>query len=180
MGSLPLRFRSAIFDGDPQYPSRRDPFSSEWPAPRPLYRLPELQQRPFSPVVVMEGEKTADAAAPLLSDQVVVSWCNGSRALHTADWKPLAGRQVILWPDADAAGRQAMAALSELPSASWNHTYELCFLLEALAGGEATITALCDVLGVELTEERQHQLAASDVPTLEGLLKEIKRTRQWR
>lgn len=39
-----------------------------------------------------------------------------------------------------------LAALSELPSASWNHTYELCFLLEALAGGEATITALCDAI----------------------------------
>ena len=101
-------------DGSWHFPSRRDPFSSEWPAPRPLYRLPELHQQPHSPVVVVEGEKTADAAAQLLIDQVVVSWCNGSRALHTADWKPLAGRQVILWPDADAAGRQAMAALSEL------------------------------------------------------------------
>jgi len=101
-------------DGRWHFPSRRDPFSSEWPAPRPLYRLPELQQRPWSPVLVVEGEKTADAAAVLLPDHVVVSWCNGSRALHTADWQPLAGRRVTLWPDADAAGRSAMAALSGL------------------------------------------------------------------
>lgn len=39
-----------------------------------------------------------------------------------------------------------LGALSELPSGSWNHTYELFFLLEALAGGEATITALCDAI----------------------------------
>ena len=101
-------------DGRWHFPSRRDGFSSEWPAPRPLYRLPELGQRPWLPVVVVEGEKTADAAAALLPDHVVVSWCNGSRALHTADWRPLAGRRVTLWPDADAAGRQAMAALSGL------------------------------------------------------------------
>ena len=101
-------------DGRWHFPSRRDGFSSEWPAPRPLYRLPELGQRPWSPVLVVEGEKTADAAAALLPDHVVVSWCNGSRALHTADWRPLAGRRVTLWPDADAAGRQAMAALSGL------------------------------------------------------------------
>jgi putative DNA primase/helicase len=101
-------------DGRWHFPSRRDGFSSEWPAPRPLYRLPELGQRPWLPVLVVEGEKTADAAAALLPDHVVVSWCNGSRALHTADWRPLAGRRVTLWPDADAAGRQAMAALSGL------------------------------------------------------------------
>lgn len=101
-------------DGGWHFPSRRDPFSSEWPAPRPLYRLSELHARPHSPVVVVEGEKTADAAAALLPDHVVVSWCNGSRALHTADWQPLAGRRVTLWPDADAAGRSAMAALSGL------------------------------------------------------------------
>ena len=101
-------------DGGWHFPSRRDPYSSEWPAPRPLYRLPELHKKPWSPVLVVEGEKTADAAATLLPDHVVVSWCNGSRALHTADWQPLAGRRVTLWPDADAAGRSAMAALSGL------------------------------------------------------------------
>ena len=101
-------------DGRWHFPSRHDGYSSEWPAPRPLYRLPELHQRPLSPVLVVEGEKTADAAAALLLDHVVVSWCNGSRALHTADWQPLAERRVTLWPDADAAGRSAMAALSGL------------------------------------------------------------------
>lgn len=114
-------------DGRWHFPSRRDGYSSEWPAPRPLYRLPELGQRPWSPVLVVEGEKTADAAAALLSDHVVVSWCNGSRALHTADWRPLAGRRVTLWPDADAAGRQAMAALSGL----------LLPLVDALRGAAA-------------------------------------------
>lgn len=96
------------------FPSRRDPFRSDWPAPRPLYRLPELEKRIWSEVLITEGEKAADAAALLFPDLVVVSWCGGSQALQIVDWKPLADRAVTLWPDADAAGREAMARLAAL------------------------------------------------------------------
>ena len=99
-------------DGRWHFPSRRDLFRSDWPAPRPLYRLPELQQRIWAEVLITEGEKAADAAARLFPDLVVVSWCGGSQALQTVDWQPLAERAVTLWPDADAAGREAMARLS--------------------------------------------------------------------
>jgi putative DNA primase/helicase len=101
-------------DGGWHFPSRRDPFRSDWPAPRPLYRLPELERHPWSEVLITEGEKAADAAALLFPELVVVSWCGGSQALQTVDWAPLAQRPVILWPDADAAGREAMAKLSAL------------------------------------------------------------------
>jgi putative DNA primase/helicase len=101
-------------DGGWHFPSRRDPFRSDWPAPRPLYRLPELERRPWSEVLITEGEKAADAAALLFPDLVVVSWCGGSNALQSVDWQPLAQRAVTLWPDADAPGREAMARLSAL------------------------------------------------------------------
>ena len=101
-------------DGSWHYPSRRDPFRSDWPAPRPLYGLPELEQRVWSEVLITEGEKAADAAALLFPDFVVLSWCGGSSALQTVDWQPLAQRAVTLWPDADPPGREAMASLSEL------------------------------------------------------------------
>ncbi|MGB5135409.1 MAG: hypothetical protein WBN89_09585, partial [Prochlorococcaceae cyanobacterium] len=101
-------------DGGWHFPSRRDPFRSDWPAPRPLYRLPELQRRPWSEVLITEGEKAVEAAALLFPDLVVVSWCGGSGALQTVDWSPLARRAVTLWPDADAPGREAMASLSAL------------------------------------------------------------------
>lgn len=89
-----------------------DPFTCEWPAPRPLYRLPELTDRPDAPVLVVEGEKAAEAAALLFPSHAVVSWSNGSKAIPQVDWQPLAGRSVVLWPDNDAAGRQAMATLA--------------------------------------------------------------------
>jgi putative DNA primase/helicase len=99
-------------DGQWHWPSKRDPFTSEWPAPRPLYRLPELIARPDAPVVICEGEKSADAGTPLLPDHVVIAWCGGTGGVATVDWSPLAGRTVTLWPDADDAGRIAMAKLA--------------------------------------------------------------------
>jgi putative DNA primase/helicase len=103
-------------DGRWHYPRSRgpqaDPFTSEWPAPRPLYRLPELTDRPDAPVLLVEGEGVANAAAALLPDHVTAAWCGGTGGINSVDWTPLAGRTVVLWPDADEAGRMAMAKLS--------------------------------------------------------------------
>jgi hypothetical protein len=77
------------------------------PAPRPLYRLLELHARPTSPVLVVEGEKTADAAQRLLPSMVATTWAGGSKAYHLTSFAPLRGREVICIPDADAEGRAA-------------------------------------------------------------------------
>jgi len=103
-------------DGGWHYPRSRgkkaDPFSCEWPTPRPLYRLPDLADRPDAPVLVVEGEKCADAAAALFPAVVVVSWSNGSKAVDLVDWSPLTGRLITLWPDADVDGALAMSRLA--------------------------------------------------------------------
>ncbi|AZB50552.1 hypothetical protein [Synechococcus phage S-H1] len=99
-------------DGAWHRPSRRDSFVCDWPAPRPLYRLADLADRPDAPVLVVEGEKAADAAASLFPTAVCCAWPNGSNAINKADWSALAGRRITLWPDADDAGRQAMAKLA--------------------------------------------------------------------
>ena len=75
-----------------------------WPPKRPLYGLAELAERPSAPVVVCEGEKAADAATGLLPGFVAVTSPNGSKSAGKADWSPLRGRAVTVWPDADAAG----------------------------------------------------------------------------
>ncbi len=89
---------------------------SQWlwkapPAPRPLYNLDALQQRPNAPVLIVEGEKTADAAAKLFPSAVAITWPSGCKAIDKADWAPLIGRNCTLWPDADAPGIQAMDKL---------------------------------------------------------------------
>jgi uncharacterized protein (DUF927 family) len=74
-------------------------------APRPLYNLDRLAARPDAPVIVAEGELAADAAGRLFPDCVATTSPNGAQAAARADWTPLRGRRVRIWPDHDAAGR---------------------------------------------------------------------------
>lgn len=70
----------------------------------PLYRLPELLAAdPSAPVFVVEGEKCADALHRLGLTAVT---SGGATSDDNADWQPLAGRRVILWPDHDDDGRK--------------------------------------------------------------------------
>jgi putative DNA primase/helicase len=85
-----------------------------WAKQRPLYGLDELARRPDDWVLVVEGEKTADAARELLPSYVVISWPGGANAAHSAEWKPVAGRKVLLWPDADTPGIECMDKLAAL------------------------------------------------------------------
>ncbi len=83
-------------------------------SPRPLYGLELLAGRPEAQVLLVEGEKSADAARQLIPAMVVMAWPGGANAAKYADWSPLAGRNVVLWPDADAPGRQAMERVAAL------------------------------------------------------------------
>ncbi|TDH62931.1 DUF927 domain-containing protein [Dankookia rubra] len=85
-------------------------------APCPLYGLDRLAARPSAPVLLVEGEKAADAAAALFPDHVAMTWPGGSNAVGKADWMPLAGRSVTMWPDNDAAGRKAAAVIAKAAS----------------------------------------------------------------
>ncbi|MDQ7075035.1 MAG: DUF927 domain-containing protein [Gammaproteobacteria bacterium] len=74
------------------------------PAPRPLYHLDQLAAKPKAKVVICEGEKAADAAQYLLPDWVAVTPPNGAQSPDKANWSPLKGRDVMIWPDNDKAG----------------------------------------------------------------------------
>ena len=89
--------------------------AEEWrwlsfPEPRPLYGLEHW--RDGVPVLIVEGEKCADAARGVLGDAFnVVTWPGGGKAAHKADWRSLAELcvlgsnppvKVFIWPDADA------------------------------------------------------------------------------
>lgn len=75
-----------------------------FPQPRPLYGLDRLAAAaPDATVLVVEGEKCADAAHEAVGDlYAVVSWPGGGKAVKKADWLPLSGRKVLIWPDCDA------------------------------------------------------------------------------
>ena len=86
---------------------------------RPVYgmeRVPEWREAGGRHVLIVEGEKTADAARRLLdstperADWVVFSPLGGGNSALHADWSELAGAcaggdgpvRVLVWPDADA------------------------------------------------------------------------------
>jgi hypothetical protein len=83
------------------------------PKPSPLYGLDRLAARPDAPVLVLEGEKAADAAVKIFPDLVPVCWPGGGNAVGKADWTPLCLRLVVVWPDADAPGRKAAAEVAK-------------------------------------------------------------------
>jgi len=82
--------------------------------PRPLYGLDRIAARPDAPVLVSEGEKATDSAQLLFPDYVAVTSPNGASSPHCADWTPLQGRSVIIWPDHDDEGRKYAEAVARL------------------------------------------------------------------
>lgn len=96
-------------DGKTIRPIRRNP-DGTWsigsmPEPRPLYRLRDLLDAGTqTEVVVVEGERCCDVLARL--GMIAVTSSGGAKAASKSDWRPLAGRRVILCPDADSAGRR--------------------------------------------------------------------------
>lgn len=84
------------------------------PAPRPLYRLHDLNARPDAPVLICEGEKAANAAPQRFPEYVGTTPMHGAKSPQRTDWTPLAGRTAVIWSDNDGPGRdfaQRVAAL---------------------------------------------------------------------
>ncbi len=69
--------------------------------PRPLYNLDVLADHPNKPIIIVEGEKTADAGIHLFPDHVIVTWIGGAEGVKNADFTPLKGREILFWPDND-------------------------------------------------------------------------------
>ncbi|MFA6904157.1 MAG: DUF927 domain-containing protein [Gallionellaceae bacterium] len=117
---------------------------SEWrwqglPEPRPLYNLDKLAAKQGALVVVCEGEKAADAAALLFPDAVCTTMLNGAQSPHKTEWKPLAGRTVMLWPDNDEPGQACMVKVAALVREAGAASIELVNLaaFACAPGGEA-------------------------------------------
>lgn len=84
-----------------------------WQKPRPLFNLDHLDKRPAAPVLIVEGEKACRAAERLTPGFVCITSPAGSKAAAQADWLPLNGRVVVIWPDNDDPGRQYAAAVAK-------------------------------------------------------------------
>ncbi|MDA8092330.1 MAG: VapE family protein [Betaproteobacteria bacterium] len=127
-----------------------DPDSAErkwrwlaFPEPRPLYGLERLSDAGLKrPVLVVEGEKCADAAHQALARWFdVVSWPGGGKAVKKADWARLGGRKIVIWPDCDDKKDRAGAPIGEFEQPGWKAANAIAEILAALG---------CDVRLVEI------------------------------
>ena len=72
--------------------------------PRPLYNLHRLVTLRDAPVLIVEGEKAADALKDILPDYVTTTAMHGAQSPRKTDWSPLKDRDAIIWPELDDAG----------------------------------------------------------------------------
>lgn len=91
--------------------------------PNLLYNRDALAANPNAPVLIVFGEKCADAVDSLanadsdtISDQnpgfIGITWNGGEKKVtKPIDWTPLEGRNLYLWPDDDPPGRDCTAEL---------------------------------------------------------------------
>lgn len=77
-------------------------YELRFPEQRVLYRLPMVSEA--KTVIVVEGELKADILAEY--GFPTTTSAGGSKAADKTDWRPLAGKNIIVWPDYDTAGRQ--------------------------------------------------------------------------
>lgn len=97
----------------------QDWVAKKWPSYQPFYGMDILAARPHDPVLIVEGEKACDAARRICGDEYVcITWPGGANAFEGPDWSMLADRNVLLWPDADKPGTDAMAKVRELISST--------------------------------------------------------------
>lgn len=80
--------------------------------PRPIYGLDKVAALKGQ-VAVFEGYRKAEYAQGLITSIACTAWTGGAMAWTRSDWTPIAGRTVLLFPDADEPGRKAMKLLAQ-------------------------------------------------------------------
>ena len=83
--------------------------------PRPLFNLDKITNSEL-PVLIVEGEKCAEAAAHLIPQYIATTWTGGANSFSKTNLEPLRGKKVILMPDNDDAGRECMLKLADVLS----------------------------------------------------------------
>lgn len=83
-----------------------------FPKPRPLYVGGGLSGIPEGQVVIVEGEKCADAL--YRQRRRALTWVGGTNGVAHADWSLIGARDVIIWPDADQPGVTAANEIARI------------------------------------------------------------------
>lgn len=80
---------------------------------RTMYGLDQVVAAPESQIILCEGPRKAEAAKTFFAALPCIGYAGGCQSWKKTDWSPVAGRRIIMWPDADDKGRQSFAALAQ-------------------------------------------------------------------
>ena len=82
-------------------------------APSGLFGRELLAGSPGLPVLIVEGPKCQEAAKAV-PGFVPIAWNGGANGQKRADFSPLQGRQIFIWPDDDAPGMKSARETAKL------------------------------------------------------------------
>ena len=136
------------------------------PEPRPLYNQPGMLAS--STVVLVEGEKCAQA---LIDAGICATTAmHGAKApIDKTDWSPLAGKNVLIWPDADKPGQEyAVQAGQAVLSAGAETCHILCSPENKAEGWDAA-DALAEGFDVQVFLAQGARVQVHDVPVATNL-----------
>jgi uncharacterized protein (DUF927 family) len=88
--------------------------STGFPNPCPLYNLTEILARPNDTILIVEGEKTVNAAKNLFPNFIATTSAHGSNSAYKTEWSYLNQRNVIICPDFDVVGTKYADDVVEL------------------------------------------------------------------
>jgi hypothetical protein len=86
--------------------------NDNWYLKRPDGLMPIYYKDGDGPVLISEGEK-ATLGANQLYEGPTATWHGGVNSWKKADWQPIFGKDIIIWPDNDEAGFKCANELSE-------------------------------------------------------------------
>lgn len=92
--------------------------------PAPPYNLERIKSHAL--VLVVEGEKAADAAQKRFPGMAATTSLGGASSPAKTDWAPLRGKHVTIWPDSDCPGQK--------------YAHDVAF--HCLAAGAATVSVV--------------------------------------
>lgn len=102
-----------------------------FPEPRPLYNLFKIASDPRATILIVEGEKDADAATLLFPSFIVTTWMGGANAVAKSDWPVIQGRDVIVWRDNDMNKKDTKGVLLN-PQPGKKAELDICRILSKL------------------------------------------------
>ena len=83
--------------------------------PRPLYGLEKLGRSLDTHILVVSNEQAADVSQSITGEVYLsMTWAGGARQWKKTDWRPLHGRKVLCWPNADDDNFKEMVEIAEM------------------------------------------------------------------